>query len=140
MLDPYHNAFRNLIDLFDLGSPRSSSKVYEGVTSNAMKWYLAIMSVVVTLLGMASVMPAALSVMVFDAPGSTSNPATIALFIAVASCPFVCMGAVVGAWALYAASHSKLSAIVIWAPALNLAAAAIAFFCLDTFYDGKFNG
>ena len=81
MLDPYHNAFRNLIELFDLGSPRSSSKVYEGVTSNAMKWYLAIMSVIVTLLGMASVMPAALSVMVFDAPGSTSNRVSlIAIF------------------------------------------------------------
>lgn len=105
-----------------------------------MKLYLALMSVVVTLLGVASVFPALFSVTMFDAPGSTRNPATIALFVAVASCPFVCYGAVTGAWALYTVSQRRLAAIAIWAPATNLVVGVIAYYCLQTFYDGKFNG
>ena len=41
------------------------------------------------LLAVASLLPAGLSVMIFDAPGSTSNPLTVALFAVVAGAPLV---------------------------------------------------
>ena len=105
-----------------------------------MKVYLVIASVLVALLGLASVIPALFSVMMFDAPGATENPATIALAISVASCPFVCFGAIAKAWSLFGAATNGLAKIAIWAPIINLIVGAIAFYCLLTFYDGKFNG
>lgn len=105
-----------------------------------MKLYLTILSVVFGVLGAASAIPALFSVMLFDAPGSTENPATIALVAAIATCPIVCPAAVVGAWLFYRAGRNALAAIVIWSPILNVVVAAIAIYCLETFYGGKFNG
>ena len=106
-----------------------------------MNVYLVIASIGVGLLGLVSIIPALLcAAMMFDAPGSTENPATISLAIAVASFPFVCFFAIAAAWALFAAGMNRLAKIVIWAPIINLIAGAIALCCLEAFYGGKFNG
>ena len=104
-----------------------------------MKFFLGLMSLVVGLLGILGIVPSLFSVMMFDAPGSTENPATIALFLSVASFPFVCCGAIVSTWSLYGAGRKAWSCIVIWTPVLNLIVAGIAIYCLNTFFGGKFN-
>jgi hypothetical protein len=105
-----------------------------------MKTYLITASALVGLFGLASIIPALFSVTMFDAPGSTENPATIALAIAVASCPFVCFGAISIAWSSFRAGRSGLAKLVVWAPIINLIVGGIAWNCLQTFYGGQFNG
>lgn len=102
--------------------------------------YLAVMSVLVGILGALGAVPALFSVMMFDAPGATQNPATIALFVAVASFPFVCLGAIAIAWSLFGLKQFALACIAIWLPVINAVLGGIAYYCLQEFYDGRFNG
>lgn len=105
-----------------------------------MKTYLAIMSVIMGAFGALSTLPALFSVMMFDAPGATENPATVTLFVAIASCPIVCYSAIFSAWLFYRENKFGLARIVVLAPLLNLLVGGIALYCLEVFYDGRFNG
>ena len=74
-----------------------------------------------TLLGLASAVPAMFSVMMFDAPGSTSNPATMALVASLMTFPFICALTVGNVW--HAHRTGDLSSAYRWAclPFFNLA-------------------
>jgi len=66
-----------------------------------MKSYLSVLTLICTLLGVASLVPAAFAIMVFDAPGSETNPATIALFCVLFFFPAVCFVSIPLAKSLY---------------------------------------
>lgn len=105
-----------------------------------MKIQLIILSIVVGLVGLAGLFPAAFSVMMFDAPGSSSNPATITLFLSVATFPIVCLASIIAAWSFYSSQQMEVAGWVILSPALNIVAGCLAKGCLDIFYGGKFGG
>jgi hypothetical protein len=56
---------------------------------------VAIGSLAWAVLGIAGLVPAGFSVMLFDAPGSTSNPSNVGLFLLIASFPVFCLAAIV---------------------------------------------
>lgn len=105
-----------------------------------MKNYLTISSVIVGSMAFASIMPALMSAMMFDAPGSEENPATNAMFYAMFSFPLVCLLSIPLAWLLYAGSYLRAAAVAIWLCVVNIIVFVIGIVCLEIFYDGKFNG
>lgn len=100
--------------------------------------YLILLSIVVGVLGVLPAVPALFSVMMFDAPGSTSNPATIILFIATISFPLVCFGAIATAWELYRENRKWAGRLIFLSPTVNVIAFFAAYDCLEIFYGGKF--
>lgn len=100
---------------------------------------LRLISVLWILAGVAGLIPALFSVMLFDAPGSESNPATIALALAVATFPFVCFGAAVQALRS-AADESGGDYRLLFVPLLNVVVAALAVAWIEAFQNGRFNG
>jgi len=75
--------------------------------------------------------------MLLGAPGASENPASVAAFVALASCPFVCGGSLAFAWIQFEKGHSLRAGIVILAPLINIIVLATAYYVLETFYDGK---
>lgn len=93
-----------------------------------------------TLLGLACAVPAMFSVMMFDAPGSTSSPATVALVAALMSFPFICALTVGNVW--HANRTGDVSAAYRWAclPLVNLAVGGAATLWIMLMQAGKFGG
>jgi hypothetical protein len=69
---------------------------------------------------------ALMSPMMFDAPGSTSNPHVVALFWSVVAFPFACMAAVVLGWILFATRHPRAAFWFSLTPLIPLITGAIA--------------
>lgn len=93
-----------------------------------------------TPLGVVSILPAMFSVMMFDAPGSEKNLATIALAASLMSLPVVCGIAVAMSWqSLRAASHAVAC---LWAmlPFVNLFVGGAGLNWIMWMQGGKFNG
>jgi hypothetical protein len=91
-----------------------------------MKIYLVLMTILLTILGLLSMFPALMAPLMFDAPGSTSDPVMLTLFAAVFSMPFVCGGAANVAWFLWD-THPKLSCLVVLSPVVNIIVVAAIF-------------
>lgn len=107
---------------------------------NKTQVYLVTASTIVGGLGLLSVMPALLSVMMFDAPGSQENPATNLLFWSVFLFPLTCVVSVACAWGLYAAKVRRWAILVTGLPMINVLLGVIAIVWLELAYGGKFNG
>lgn len=97
-------------------------------------------TVVWGLAGVASAIPAMFSVMLFDAPGSEENPATIALAAAMMGFPVACLIAVTQAWAAY--RRDDATRIKLWssAPLVVVAVGAVAAAWIEWFQGGKLAG
>ena len=110
------------------------------VTKSSAKRIVVAATVAWALLGLASVIPAMFSVMMFDAPGSTSNLPTIALVASLMSFPFACVIALVEAWGSY--RREDYSRARCWAglPLINLTLGGAAVVWILLFQDGKFAG
>lgn len=109
------------------------------MSSKGSRFLIRLISVLWILAGVAGLMPALFSVMLFDAPGSESNPATIALALAVATFPFVCLGAAVQSLRS-ASADSGGDYRLLFLPLLNIVVAAIAVAWIEAFQNGRFNG
>ena len=99
---------------------------------------LCVMSCVSASCGLLSLVPLALSPLVFSEPGSDQNPATVALFLSVATFPLVCLLATAVAWLLYRDYRYTAASVVALLPVVNLLAAAVAVVCLLTVFGGRF--
>lgn len=75
--------------------------------------------------------------MLFDAPGATSNPATVTLFWSILMYPVVSLLSIIVGWLLSKYSNPWLGCVVSFVPALNLLAAVIAVIGLNLFYGGS---
>lgn len=80
------------------------------------------------------------SVMLFDAPGSAGNPATIALFCSLSTFPVVCLLSIVFAWILYRSQWFTVAFWVACLPLVNVIAGAGAMLWLELFCGGRFSG
>ncbi len=80
------------------------------------------------------------SVMLFDAPGSEENPATIALFYSLSTFPVICVVSVVLSWILYRRQWSTVACWIACLPLLNVIAGIGAIVYLETFCGGRFSG
>lgn len=56
---------------------------------------------IMILLAIVTVLPAMMSIMGFDAPGSTSNVLNVAFVFSILTFPVVCVGSIILAWILY---------------------------------------
>ena len=90
----------------------------------AIAW-LMVMTVIWALAGLVGCIIAAFSVMIFDAPGSTENPAAILYFLSIASFPIVCALAIYRAWVLFSAKNLRFAC---WSTLLPLACPSLAAF------------
>lgn len=82
--------------------------------------FLAITTAVFGIAGIWGIVPAVLSCMAFDAPGSIASPLVWLLVIVVGSFPLVCLGGIAGGWACYFARRQRLACCVALAPVLNI--------------------
>ncbi len=82
-------------------------------------------------------MPALMAPMLFDAPGSTSNPGTILLFWSAFTFPVVCVVAIATAWILYTRKRVRAACWVALIPLLNLICGAGALAWLQLFNEGN---
>jgi hypothetical protein len=90
--------------------------------------------------GIVSFLPAMFSVMMFDAPGSTEQPATWVLALSVLSFPLVCLFAVVNALVCRRAGDLQRAYRFLLLPLVNLLAGGAAAAWIQAFQDGKFAG
>jgi hypothetical protein len=87
-----------------------------------------------------SIVPAGFSVMMFDAPGSTGQPATWVLALAVLSFPLVCLFAAVNALIHRRSGQLSRAYWFLALPVASLLIGAAAAFWIETFQGGKFAG
>lgn len=121
-----------------LGSMQRRGDNYR-VTERSGKVFLIVTTVLWAVGAVAGILPAMMSPMMFDAPGSEKNAATILLFSAVLSWPVVCLIAITGAWILFAVGWCKTARWLALLPLLNLIAGVLAFVWLDLFNAGLFS-
>lgn len=104
----------------------------------ALIWLCA-SSAVLGIVAFGGTFVAAFAVMMFDAPGSENNPATIALFTSLCGLPIVSGTTVVFSWILYVSQRYRAAcAITIVLPLLNALAIAAALAYISIVQDGKF--
>ena len=101
--------------------------------------FLIITSIFLLVVGLISVVPAMMSFMMFDAPGSEKNPTTIILFCSVLTFPAACLLAIVLSWILYACQRQRTACWAAFLPIANLIVAAIALVWLEVFNHGFFS-
>jgi len=70
-----------------------------------LSWYL--LTAVWLLVGAIAFLPAVMSPMLFDAPGSSSNPFTVGFAASIIAFPFVCLAGAVLPWVLQHWSFAK---------------------------------
>jgi hypothetical protein len=100
-----------------------------------LSWSIA--TAVCLLVGLGGFLPAMMSPMMFDSPGSTSNPVTIGLAISVAVFPLFCLAAAALPWLL---RHWSLAKWVFLLPLVDLGVIIALFAALEYFYGGSFGG
>ncbi len=93
------------------------------------------LSAVYSVLGFFACLPAMMSPMMFDAPGSTSSVLTMVVFFSVLTLPVSFFMAATVPWKYKENPKVKLLYLL---PVVHLAIAAGAFMLLDSMCDGKF--
>jgi hypothetical protein len=83
---------------------------------------------------------AMMSVMMFDAPGSTENPAVILLFSSVVGFPLACIVAVIAAWIAIARARDRGALWLSLLPVLPIVSGVVALVWLQVRYGGQFGG
>ncbi len=104
-----------------------------------LRIYLTVFSVLFGLAGLFSILPALLSVMMFDAPGATFQPGTIVLAVCVGTFPFVCFSGITAAWQAYWHENAHLARMVILLPCINLLVGWLAYLYVEMVQGGKFS-
>jgi hypothetical protein len=92
------------------------------------------------LLGALSAIPAMFSAMMFDAPGASSNAATIALFLALISFPFVCLVAMFESQSRRRKGGLRSACLWSCLPMVNLVVGGIALAWITYMQGGRFAG
>ena len=110
------------------------------MVSRRLKTIVTILSVIWGLIGVISLAPAGLSVMIFDAPGSENQPGTVWLFRAVASFPLVCFFVSGLSFVLNRYDFRKLAIALLFLPFINIGIAIAALIAIDRIQGGKFGG
>jgi hypothetical protein len=105
------------------------------VLNSNLSWYL--MSALWGVGGLLAIFPAILTPMMFDAPGSTSNPITVGLAVSVAAFPLVCLAGAVLPWLLRHFSFAKWLFLL---PVLDIGVIAAFAIALGYFSNGQFGG
>jgi hypothetical protein len=100
-----------------------------------LSWSIA--TAVWLLVGLGATLPAMMSPMMFDSPGSTSNPIVIGLAISVAVFPLFCLAAAALPWIL---RHWSLAKWVFLLPLVDIGVIIALLAALQYFYDGVFGG
>jgi hypothetical protein len=93
------------------------------------------LSVSLVLVGLASVFPVIMVPMMFDAPGSESDPIVITLAIMIAAFPLLCLIGAILPWLFWRKSFARF---LFLPPVVDLAAIVIAFIVLGQFCHGQF--
>jgi H+/gluconate symporter-like permease len=81
---------------------------------------------------------AAMSVMIFDAPGSSDNPAVILLFCSIVGVPLSLFVGVVLAWIAFAMKRDRGALWLSLLPLLPIITGVVALLWLQFGYDGQF--
>jgi len=97
-------------------------------------------SLVWGLAGIAGAVPAMFSVMLFDAPGSESNVATIVFAACMAGFPIACFVAIAQGWAHYRSGRHQSTALCACAPLVVLALGGASYAWIALMQGGKLNG
>lgn len=107
---------------------------------------LSIATVIWVLGAVVGALPALMTPMMFDSPGSLENPATVTLAISVATFPVVCILAVLLSWLVFLLPvFADLPHRYLWAcglmalPLINVATAGLALAWLSYFNGGSFS-
>jgi hypothetical protein len=103
------------------------------VLNSRLSWGL--LTALWVLAALAGVLPAMMSPMMFDAPGSSTNPLTIVFALLVATFPLVCIAGAVLPWILRRWRFAKWLFVL---PLLHLGIAAVFMLALDRFCGGQF--
>ncbi len=98
--------------------------------------YLIVTTIVFGLAGVVGIFPALTSFFLFDAPGSTENPGTIALFVSALSFPLVCVVSVAASWILYWMERFTAARWLALLPIVNILTGSAALFWLQVFNGG----
>lgn len=106
--------------------------------SNRSKTIVTVFSVFWAIIGIVSLVPAGLSVMMFDAPGSERELGTVWLFRVLASFPFVCFLVAVTALLLNYRDDRRLALTVLLVPFINIIVGIAALVAIERFQGGKF--
>ncbi len=101
--------------------------------------YLLLASGVWVVAGMLGLVVAAFSCMLFDAPGSENNPATVAVFFTLVSFPIVCAAAIAISWTLYSLRLHLAACMISLLPLVDILAVIAAIVCSSVFYGGRLN-
>jgi small-conductance mechanosensitive channel len=100
-----------------------------------LSWTIA--TAVWLLLGLGAILPAMMSPMMFDSPGSTSSPITIGLALSIALLPLLCLAAAALPWILRHWSSAKWIFLL---PLVDIGVIIALLAALQYFYDGVFGG
>ena len=100
-----------------------------------LSWSIA--TAVWLLVGLGATLPAMMSPMMFDSPGSTSSPITIGLALSIALLPLFCLAAAVLPWILRHWSSAKWIFLL---PLVDIGVIIALLAALQYFYDGVFGG
>ncbi|MBD2258048.1 hypothetical protein [Pseudanabaena sp. FACHB-2040] len=108
--------------------------------------FLSIATAVLIAAAVIGVFPAVMTPMMFDAPGSMENPATVTLAIGVATFPIVCVLAVVLSWTVALLpvlaqfpQHYSWACALTGLPLVNVVVAGLALAWLTVFNGGSFS-
>ncbi len=108
------------------------------MTQQRARTLLLVTTILAGAAGLVGIAAALMSFMMFDAPGSEKNPATIVLFLSVLTFPIVCAVSAVLAWVFYAFKKFSLACATSFLPAINLLTGAAALAWLEIFNHGNF--
>ena len=104
------------------------------------KWILIAASLLWVAVGLVSVVPAGLSVMLFDAPGSSENPATVIVFWSALTFPLVCAAAAVVPWIFLFNNFPGIACLICACPLLNIAIGGGAWAWIISMQGGRLAG
>jgi hypothetical protein len=104
------------------------------------KWTLASLTLVWSLLGLLGTIPAMFAVMMFDAPSSETNLATIAAAGSIFTFPLICLFTIVASWAAYSSGAYRRALRLMALPLISLVVGGAAFAWIELMQDGKFTG
>lgn len=107
--------------------------------TTARRW-LIVTTLLFAVGGVLGVIPALFSPMMFDAPGSTENPFTVALFLSVISFPVVSLLSIVISWLLYAFDRPRAAWLLALTPLIPIFVGALALTGLQLLHGGSFSG
>jgi hypothetical protein len=107
---------------------------------------LLIATVILILAAVVGALPAMMTPMMFDSPGSLESPATVTLAISVATFPLVCILAVLLSWLVFTLPvFADLPHRYLWAcglmtlPLINVAVGGLALAWISYFNGGSFS-